>query len=301
MLVDALCKEEILLKQKSRVNWLKLGDANNKFFFNSCNGRWNTNKILSLVDDEGTVHTTHRDISSVAVNYFEATLGSETHVEPIDPEVVLPCISTEQQSSLSRNFSSTDILNGFKHMAKNKCPGPDGFTAEFYIAAWGTIGNDVIAGILHFFDTLHLPRIINSTAIALVPKTDCPSHIIDFRPISCCNTIYKCISRLLASRLQKILPSYISKNQTAFIKQRSIGDNVMLAQAICRDYHRDSGIPRCALKLDMHKAFDTMNWRFLFQAMQRMGFPQKFISWVRQCISTSMISVKVNGGAGRLF
>lgn len=180
------------------------------------------------------VLTKHQDISKEDVDYFKSFLGREQQVNSIDEDLTLPCLSPSQKEMLAGNFSSEDVFNSFKHLAKNKSSGPDGFTAEFFIAAWPVIGTEVTAGILHFFNTLHLPRIVNSTAVALVPKVDYQSHISHYRPISCCNTIYKCISKLLAARFKLVIPSIISNNQSAFVQKRSIGDNITLAQALCQ-------------------------------------------------------------------
>lgn len=68
----------------------------------------------------------------------------------------------------------------------------------------------------------------------------------------------------------------------------------MLAQLICRGYHLQNGPPRCAIKLDVHKAFDSLNWGFLFTALERMGFPRIFIQWLRKCISSTMVFIKIN-------
>lgn len=172
---------------------------------------------------------------------------------------------------------------------------------NFFTAAWSIVGNDVTNAILHFFDSLQLPRIINATALALIPKCAGASKITDYRSISCCTTIYKCISKLLTMRLKQVLPTIISHNQSAFVPKRRIGDNIMLAQSICRDYHREAGVPRCAIKLDIQKAFDSLNWDFLFGAMSRMGFPTVFLNWVKKCVSSAMISVKVNGSLEGFF
>lgn len=144
-------------------------------------------------------------------------------------------------------------------MAKNKSSSPDGFSPEFYLAAWPIVGADITKAVLYYFNSLHLPRTVNSVAITLVPKSDNASRLAHYRPISCCNTLYKCITKILASRLKKVLPSIISNYQSTFVPQRSIGDSIMLAQSLCRDYHREVGAPRCVIKLDIHKAFDTMN------------------------------------------
>lgn len=204
-------------------------------------------------------------------------MGVEHPVQELDPTIVLPRLTAAQHEFLIMPFSPNDLLKVFQTMAKNKSPGPDGFTPQFFLAAWSIVGNDVVKGILCFFNNLLLPRMINSTAISLIPKSDCPTTMADYRPISCCTTLYKCISKLLAARMKYILPTIISPNQTAFVPKRRIGDNVMLAQALCKDYHFNDGPPRCAIKLDIHKAFVTLSWSFLFAALERMGFPHLFL------------------------
>lgn len=75
----------------------------------------------------------------------------------------------------------------------------------------------------------------------------------------------------------------------------------MLAHSLIKDYHLPSGSPRCALKLDLHKAFDTLDRGFIFEAMPRMGFPAKFIGWIKSCITSCMISIKINGSLEGFF
>lgn len=300
-LQNSLKQEEVFLRQKSRVNWLKCGDNNNRYFFNACKGRWNSNKILMLTDANGVKRTTHEEISETAVDYFKNMLGSSVQVTKFPDNIELPQLLDEQRVLLDAPFTELDVFNTLKHMAKNKCPGPDGLPVEFYLAAWDVVGADVTKGILYFFSTLHLPRIINSSAIALVPKSQPATLMSDYRPISCCNVLYKCISKMLTARLKLVLPSIISPCQSAFVSQRFIGDNIMLAQALCRNYHLNSGQPRCALKVDIKKAFDTLSWQFLAEALRKMGFPVTFSNWVLKCISSCMLSVKVNGSLEGYF
>lgn len=91
------------------------------------------------------------------------------------------------------------------------------------------------------------------------------------------------------------MPTLISPTQSAFVPKRVIGDNIMLAQALCHDYHLNKDPPRCANKLDVHKAFDSLNWGFLFAALDVTGFPSLFINWIHTCVTTCMLSVKING------
>lgn len=144
----------------------------------------------------------------------------------------MPCLSTAQAEELAAPFTRLDVWNALKSLAKNRCPGLDGFTVEFYLAAWSIIGTDVCKGVLHFFQSLHLPRIVNATALALVPKQLSCTVMSDFRPIACCNILYKCITKMLAFRLKKVMPFLISASQSAFVPKRLIGDNILLVQAL---------------------------------------------------------------------
>lgn len=299
--IKVLNLEEVFLKQKSRVSWLKCGDSNNKFFFNACKTRWNQNKILSIEDGRGNTFTSHSDISQVAVDFFTNLMGQTSHVHSFPEDLPLPRISDTQSEELARPFTESEIWNVVKNMPRNKCPGPDGFTVEFFVASWSIVGSDFCKGILYFFDTLQLPRIVNSVVLALVPKRNPTSTMSDFRPIACCNIMYKCITKLLALRLKKLMPSLISPSQSAFVPKRLIGDNILLAQGLFKNYHLETGPPRCAVKLDIKKAFDSLNWDFILAALTGMGFPAIFTNWIMTCITTCMISVKVNGSLEGYF
>lgn len=172
------------------------------------------------------------------------------------------------------------MLQTFKETALNKSPGPDRFSTEFFIKAWHIVGTEVSQAVLLFFTTLKMPRIVNSTGIALIPKQDHPDMITQFRPISCCNVLYNCVAKMLAKWLKSVLPTLISPSQSAFVFQQLIGgDNIMLAESLCRNYHLNSRPQRCAIKLDLHKAFDTLNWNFL------LGFPHfSEISFKNVCL-----------------
>lgn len=301
ILAEVLRNEEILLRQKSRIHWLKHGDGNNKYFFNSCKGRWNSNKILNLEDADGAVHSSHSDISEIATSYFKILMRGTPEEQIFPEDIALPTLLNDESELLEKPFEEADVIKTFKSMAKGKCPGPDGFTTEFYLAAWKIVGKDVVAAVTYFFNSFCLPRQVDSVAITLVPKVSNPSRMDQFRPISCCNTLYKCIAKMLTDRLKGVMNNIISPCQTAFVPGRKIGDNILLAQSLCRDYHLSSGSPRIAIKMDIRKAFDTLNWKFLFTAMQKMNFPSKFVEWVKICVSSAMFAVKVNGSLEGYF
>lgn len=128
-----------------------------------------------------------------------------------------------------------------------------------------------------FFLKGFLPKGLNSTILALVPKTEEAKVMKDYRPISCCNVLYKIISKLIANRLKGVLPKCISLNQSAFIKERLLMENVLLATKIVKDYHREDISPRFAMMIDISKAFDSVQWSFLLSTLKALGIPEKFI------------------------
>lgn len=127
-------------------------------------------------------------------------MDSKNSVCDLDPSLQLPCLSESSKSSLIAPFIAEDIFKVIKSMSISKSPGPDGVSSEFYVTAWHIVGGDVVNAIMHFFSLMHMPRMVNSTVVTEIPKIACPTSMADFHPISCCNTIYKCISKLLAVR-----------------------------------------------------------------------------------------------------
>lgn len=75
------------------------------------------------------------------------------------------------------------------------------------------------------------------------------------------------------------------------LKGRSIMDNILLKQEIVKNYHKEGGIPRCAIKMDLMKAYDSVDWGFLLDMMRVMDFPSKYISWVEACVTSPMFSI----------
>ncbi|KAL9675615.1 hypothetical protein QQ045_003817 [Rhodiola kirilowii] len=146
-----------------------------------------------------------------------------------------------------------------------------------------------------------MPTGINSTFLALIPKVSNASSPNEFRPISCCNVVYKIISSLLASRLKQVSSYLINQAQSAFVEGRNISYNVSLAQELLCNYKRKHVSNRCMIKLDISKAYDMVDWDFLCQVMELFGFPAQFIKWIRACIGTATFSVMINGGMEGYF
>ena len=135
---------------------------------------------------------------------------------------------------------------------------------------------------------------LNKVYLVLIPKTAGAQHIGDFRPISLSNLIYLIITKVLANRLRGVLESLISPLQLAFLSGRQMMNSAVLAQEIVADWRR-SGTPCFMWKVDFPKAYDSFDWQFLWNVLQRGGFPEEWIKWMKLCITTASFSVLVNG------
>jgi hypothetical protein len=196
---------------------------------------------------------------------------------------------------LDKEVTAEEIRTTMFSMKANKAPGPDGFTSDFFKASWSIVGSEVVDAIKNFFDTGKLLKEVNATILTLVPKKINPASMGDFRPIACCNVIYKCITKILSNRILPILGDLVGTNQSAFIPNRSISENVLLAQELVKNYHKKDGKPRCTLKIDLMKAYDSINWEFILHCLHCFGLPLRFIGWIKECITSPRFSLSLNG------
>ena len=138
---------------------------------------------------------------------------------------------------------------------------------------------------------------MNFTHIVMIPKTNEPKHVVDFHPINLGNVISRIYSQVLANKVKLILPNVISNAQSAFVPNRLIIDNTTLAFEVLHRMRnkREGKVGQMAVKLDINKANDWVNWSFLRGIMLRLGFDERWIHLVIETICTTSYSVLING------
>ncbi|XXG54349.1 hypothetical protein AAC387_Pa03g2255 [Persea americana] len=156
------------------------------------------------------------------------------------------------------------------------------------------MGHSVIKAVQHFFQSKKILRASNAFFLSLIPKSKSPNTFADFRPISLLNFSYKIISKILATRLTTILPKLISPHQAAFIKGCSIQHHSALAFELFQKLKSKLSKGSFLLKLDISKAFDKLNWSFLFSTLRFFRFSEAWISLITECICTTRCSVLIN-------
>lgn len=189
-----------------------------------------------------------------------------------------------------------EIQRAIFYMGRYKSPGPDGMTVTFYKHYWGIVHEATVKEVQVFFQSGILRKASNHTFITLIPKSDNPLRVDQYRPIALCNVIFKIITKILATRLRLVLDSIIHPSQAAFIPNRCIGDNIIVNHEIMHYLNSKKGKAGfMAIKIDLAKAYDKVEWSVLTNLLTCFDFADTFIRWIKECISTAQFSILING------
>jgi hypothetical protein len=284
--------EEQMLRQKSKIDWLKLGDGNNKYFHASLKAKQKHCALRAIYREDGTLLTTHEDIEMEVLHLYGNLMGrAETSLmgraiyredgtlltthEDIEMEVLHlygnlmgraetslmgiditamragPQVPIDQRNLLIAPIQENEIYQALRSIGDLKAPGLDGYGASFFKATWSITKPDIIAAVLEFFQENYIYSAVNSTLVTLIPKHSVAKTIKEYRPISCCTTIFKIISKIMTMRLSKVLGSIINTSQAAFVPGHHIHDHILLAYELIRGYSRKGGTPKCMMQLDL--------------------------------------------------
>ena len=190
-----------------------------------------------------------------------------------------------------------ECFNVLQTFQKNKTPGNDGLTIEFYVAFWSLIGRPLVDCINYSYDFGELSNSQKQAIINLIEKKGKDKRLIkNWRPISLINVDAKIISKILAKRLEKVLPNLIHPNQNAFVKGRSIFDAIRTIDDIV-DYTKRNSWSGILIAIDFEKAFDTLDLQFLIRTLHKFNFGPSFIHWIRTLYKNASSCVLNNGFA----
>ena len=289
-------QQHIYWKQRAHSTWLTQGDRNTKFFHAQASERRKKNHIDKLLKDGGDV-VAGKSLKTFIANQYQDLFMSNADVQM---EEVLGCVHTrvshEMNECLEVPFSDDEVWKALQEMGDLKAPGADGIPSIFYKRFWSLVGDKLKEEVLSVLNGGRMPRGWNDTVIVLIPKVNKPEKLKDLRPISLCNVAYKLISKAIANRMKTILPEIISQFQSAFVPGRLITDNVLVAYELTHylKQRRRGKEGVAAIKLDMSKAYDRVEWIFLKKIMEKLGFSEKWINLIMMCVTTVSYHIKVN-------
>ena len=285
---------------RSRVQWYEQGEKNTKYFLGlekSVKQKSSIRKIIGedgieiedpkLIQSEIKTFYAHRALRKISVTQFE--------VEQYLSSINTPSCSSEQVETCNKEISLTEIFNALKSMSLNKTPGNDGLPVEFYLKFFDDIGPLLLDCIRKIYQTKIMAISQRQACVTLIQKPGKDHRYLkSWRPISLINVDAKVISKILALRLQSILPDIISQNQFAFVKGRNIDEAIRVISDIL-EYTSKESIPGIIFGADYERAFDSLDFYFIFSVMKVFGFPEYFINWV-EILHNQLESCVMNNG-----
>lgn len=296
----AYVEEERYWRQRSRILWLQSGDMNTSYFHAITRGRKAANKFAVIEKQDGSVVFEEKQIAEAIAEYYRNlfTSSSDGNAQIVQ-EAIAQRVTTTMNETLTTIPDDSEIKRAVFAKHGDKASGADGFSANFYQGFWEIIGDEVCKEIRDFFVTGQMQRRFNETHVRLIPKIKSPKTVMDYRPIALCSTHYKIIAKIMCKRLRPILSSLVSPHQSAFVAGRSISDNVLITHEILYYFRTSSAKKQCsmAVKTDMSKAYDRLEWSFLRNVLEHFGFHPTWVSWLMECVCSVSYSYLVNGSA----
>ncbi|WCJ29110.1 LINE-1 retrotransposable element ORF2 protein [Euphorbia peplus] len=297
-LIAVLRQEELLWFQKSRKQWLTEGDRNTKYFHLSTIIRRKQNKIEAIQLNNGNWIYDLNNIRSHAFNFYKNLFLEDQPRSFVscNTTISFPHLSDCESNDIFRPVSVEDFRQTLFDMSPNKAPGIDGLPAAFYQRHWGIVKDSLCSFVLNCLSGIEDIASVNQTLLVLIPKIANPVSFMQFRPISLCNVMYKLITKIIANRLQLLLPKIIAPTQCSFVPGRQIIDNIVMAQEVIHSMRRKKGKQGyVAIKIDLEKAYDRLNWDFVAESMKHANIPVFWQNIVNKCLSTNSMQVLING------
>lgn len=290
---------------RSRSKWVEQGEKSTKYFFGLEKSRQCENAIQSLKDSNGVNKYEDNEILAIAHDFY-TNLYRTQNVEQNDIESYINSIPLEKTLSeddrliCEGNITYHECTFAVNEMKSNKSPGLDGIIVEFYQTFWHIIGNLLVSVLNSCYKEGKLTNSQRRSVITLIHKKDEKDEIANYRPISLTNVDYRIAAFVLANRLQKVMSKIVNNDQTAYIKGRYIGHNIRL---VCDtiDYFDLTNKSGILLSVDFRKAFDSLEWDFIFKTLKAFKFGKSFINWIKTLYNSPMACVKNNGYFSEMF
>ncbi|RVW14627.1 LINE-1 reverse transcriptase-like [Vitis vinifera] len=211
---------------------------------------------------EGIEIQGEQDVRNGIVDAFQRLLTEDSEWKADIGGLDLNQISQQEADTLELPFTEKEVHSALMGMNGDKAPGPDGFTGLLAIC-WEFVKEEVLEMFKDFHEQKAFLKSLNTT-------------------------------------IKNVVGKVVSSDQNAFVMDRQILDASLIANEVI-DSWKKRGEKGLICKLDIEKAYDSVNWQFLMRVMQKMGFGVKWREWIWSCISTVKFSVLINGEPAGFF
>lgn len=295
--------ERQLLKSKSQ--FYIHSDKSGKMLSNQLRGLKAKQLITKIKMDNGNTTSDHSKINDTFRNFYSRLYTSDfpednNLMENFLNRLNIPKLPPDKKNKLEEPISKEEILLAISSLQSGKSPGPDGFPAEFFKTFSSLLSPKLCSVLSDSFKQGNLPASFNEACITLIlKKNKDPDECSSYRPISLLNVDVKILAKVLARRLESILPLIISEDQTGFVKHRHSYFNTRRLFDIL--YSPSDALPECVLSLDAEKAFDRVEWGYLFEVLRKYDFGANFITWIKRLYQDPTASIRTNSQLSKPF
>ncbi len=288
---------------RSRVKWIEEGERSTQYFIGVEKKRQNINAIKSLKENNVTL-TEDTDILNAAKRFYtdlySTTSPCTQRISEYIDNINLPNLSPEQQQECEGDITIQECEDAIGKIKANRSPGEDGIPIEFYKTFWADINIFLISVYNESFEKQKLPNSMRKSIVTLIHKKGDRADISNYRPISLTNLDYRILANILASRLQNVMSHIVDPAQVAYIKGRFIGNNIRLVHDIF-DLYNEKNRSGIIMFADFEKAFDSIEWDFLFATLRKFNFGANFQQWIKILYTEPYAVIKNNGHISDAF
>ena len=290
-------------KIRSKIQWWEEGEKSTKYFHNLEKKNGKDKAWEKIWGDNGeSIHGTD-NIQKRQVQFYRDLYTSQ-NLDMNEKEYFLQgntnCLTEDSKIFLDSMLSKEEMCNAIKKMPNNKSPGSDGIPIEFYKVYWNIICDDLFEVFQRGLEDQQLAYTQYLALIILLYKKGPREDIKNWRPISLLNVDYKILSKVLAERLKSVLPEIIHGDQRGCVPGRYIGENIRLIDDLLFEIENQSENP-IILLLDQEKAFDRVEWNWLFSTLESFNFGTKFVSWLKILYKDAKSCIMTNGVQSEYF
>uniref|UniRef100_A0A8C4SMS5 Reverse transcriptase domain-containing protein n=1 Tax=Erpetoichthys calabaricus TaxID=27687 RepID=A0A8C4SMS5_ERPCA len=280
-------KETEQLIYKSRHHYYEHGEKANKLLAQQIHKQEVHNAIPVITNTNGDKITDYKNIMHTFRDHYKSLYSTEFKEDNTQSNAFLDTLQLPQ-------IDTFKLLDAIKSLQSGKSSGPDGYPVEFYKTFSTQLAPLLLATFTDARDNQILPQTFRQALITVFPKQNkdllqCASY----RPISLLNNDVKILSKILARRMEKVLPSIISQDQTGFIKGRHLSSNLRCLFNVIYSPEK-SNTPEILLSLDAEKAFDMIEWNYLFTVLEKFGFGPNICAWIKLLYTNPEASVCIN-------
>ena len=288
---------------RSRIWQLQDGESPFGQFFRLEFSSRRASSIPAVRLPDGTVTLAPDDLCSEYRHFFALLFEAEAVSEGSRSfflDGLSGAVSDGDSEQLGAPLCLEELTSALRSMRGGETPGQDGLPKEFYAQFWDLLGPDLLEVFGEAFQLRVLPASQRCGIVTLLDKSGDPLLPQNKRPISLLNTDYKILARSLCSRLSTVLPSVVSPFQTCGVKGRSVHHNLCLLRDLAL-YSQERSFSCLFISLDQQKAFDRVDWSFLFAVCRSLGLGPNFISWLRLLYTDIHSQVLANGNLSDPF